>query len=159
MASSQQPETPEWSPTAFAERKSQNVGHADFLKAVVIHAILGAGGGTLFGGLLAKTMRASQSSVVMMRSLGGLVGAYAASFRIWKKQENAALNVHETLLQYRELPDITVDNATLEADNKILKQIVAHQQQRLESPRPQIHANSSEHSMMLAEHAQSRAIH
>lgn len=159
MASSKQPELPEWSPTPLAERKSQHVGHGDFLKAVVIHAVLGAGGGAWLGGVMAKSMRASQSGIVMMRSLGALVGAYAGSFRVWKKQESAALNVHETLLQYRELPDMTVDNAALEADNQILKQIIAHQKQQLESPRAQIHANSSEHSMMLAEHAQLRAVH
>lgn len=155
----QQMNAQEWSPEPFAARKSQNIGHADFLKAGVLHAVLGAVGGGFVGYVVAKTLRLSNSAASLVKTAGVIIGTFSTSFRLWRKQENAALNVHETLQQYKQFDDITPRNEYLAEDNAILHRIVAHQREQLQAPTTHIQAKSSEHAMMLAEHAQSHAIH
>jgi F0F1-type ATP synthase assembly protein I len=148
------PALDEWTPEPFAQRKSQNLGQGDFLKAGILHLIFGGAGGALLGHLTGKALKFNPYSVILTRQIGTLIGVSITAFHIWQKKEAQALDVHDTLKQYKDFEDFTPTNEQLTQDNQMLKRITAHQQHKIEA-----HNGASPHIQAGAQVEQAPMLH
>lgn len=127
-----------WRPQPYAERKSQNLNPLDYAVRGLFRIVFGGSSGWAIGKAIDSVSHTNRYS-----GIGLWVGGILGSFLTWQRGEKYDQQVAALHEQFKEIPGLRRSNEELAADNAILKQMIAHQQQTLAGS--QVSASSVQH--------------
>lgn len=116
----------EWQPMPYAQRPSQNLGVYDWLKAGILHLMLGGAAGGAIGYTLEQV-----TGKKGLKETGALMGALVGAYRSWRRQEAKVLQVDSIYETFKDVQELRQTNEQVKDDNAVLQLIADHQREKL----------------------------